>query len=75
MPKTRTRAARRTTEPRRRSGPSAAALRKMFRPIVRELVAEELARREDEADVKASREALAEGGAIPHEEFWKKYGL
>jgi hypothetical protein len=47
----------------------------MFRPIVRELVAEELARREDEADVKASREALAEGGAIPHEEFWKKYGL
>jgi hypothetical protein len=47
----------------------------MVRPIVRELVAEELARIEDEADAKASREALAEGGAIPHKEFWKKYGL
>jgi hypothetical protein len=47
----------------------------MVLPIVRELVAAELARREDEADVKASREAMAEGGGIPHKEFWKKYGL
>jgi len=75
MPKSRTRASRRKTAPLRRSGPSAAALRAMVRPIVRELVAEELARRADEADVKASREALAEGGAIPHEEFWRKRGL
>ena len=52
-----------------------AAIRKLVRPIVRELVAEEMARREDEADVRASREALAVGGAISHEEFWKKRGL
>lgn len=52
-----------------------AALVKLLRPIVRDLMAEELDRREDEGDVRDSREAMAEGGAIPNEEFWKKYGL
>ena len=75
MPKIRTRTPRRKAAARRRSSPAAASLRAMMRPMVRELVAEELARLEDAGDVKASREALAEGGAISHEEFWKKRGL
>ena len=70
-----TRARKRNLGPRSARTPGRAALVKILRPIVRDLMAEELDRREDEGDVKASREALAEGGAIPHEEFWKKRGL
>ncbi len=67
----------RKRKPRPRSGrtPDRAALVKILRPIVRDLMAEELDRREDEGDVRASREALSEGGAVPHEEFWKQFGL
>lgn len=75
MPRTRSRPTRRKAVSRRRRVPSDAALRAVVRPIVKELVAEELARLEDEADVRASREAMTEGGALPHEEFWKKRGL
>jgi hypothetical protein len=75
MPKTRSRPSRRKAVPRRRRVPSDAALRAAVLPIVKELVAEELARLEDEADVRASREAMAEGGAVPHEEFWRRRGL
>lgn len=65
----------RNLRPRRSRTPGHAALVKILRPIVRDLMAEELDRREDQADVKASQEALAEGGAVPHDEFWKKRGL
>jgi len=76
MNKTRTtRARKRNLRPRRATTPSRAALVKMLRPIVRDLMTEELERRQDAADVKASREAVAEGGVISHEEFWKKRGL
>ena len=76
MKKTRTtRARKRNLRPRLSRTPGRAALVKILRPIVRDLMAEELDRREDEGDVKASREALAEGGEVPHEEFWKKRGL
>lgn len=69
------RARKRNPRPRPGRTPARAALLKILRPIVRDLMAEELDRREDEGDVKASRESLAEGGAVPHEEFWKKFGL
>jgi len=76
MNKTKTaRARKRHLRPRSGRTTGRAALVKLLRPIVRDLMAEELDRREDAGDVKASREALAEGGAIPHAEFWKKYGL
>ena len=75
MPKTRTRAPRRKTASRRRSGPSPAALRAMVRPIVKELVAEEFERLEDRLDAQDAREALAEPGGITHEELVKKLGL
>lgn len=70
-----TRARKRNLRPRAGRTPGRAALVKILRPIVRDLMAEELDRREDEGDAKASREALAEGGAISHKEFWKKRGL
>jgi hypothetical protein len=75
MRKTPTRASRRKNAPRRRSAPSTAALRAMVRPIVRELMAEELERLEDRLDAQDAREALAEPGGITHEELVKKLGL
>ena len=75
MPRIRSRTARKKAAPRRRSGPSAAALRAMVRPIVRELMAKELERLEDRLDAQDAAEALREPGEIPHEEFWKKHGL
>jgi hypothetical protein len=47
----------------------------MVRPIVRELMAEELERLEDRLDAQDAREALAEPGGITHEELVKKLGL
>lgn len=75
MPKTRTRTPARRAAPRRRNGPTAAALRAMVRPIVEELVAKELERLEDRLDAQDAREALAEPGGITHEELVKKLGL
>lgn len=75
MSKPRSRAARRKTTARRRSGPSAAALRKAVRPIVEEIMARELEKLEDRLDAQDAREALKEPGEISHEEFWKKRGL
>jgi len=75
MPKTRTRTPARRAAPRRRNGPTAAALRAMVRPIVEELVAKEMERLEDRLDAQDAAEALREPGEISHEEFWKKHGL
>jgi hypothetical protein len=76
MPKpARRRASRRKPTPRRRSGPSAADLRKLVRPIVEELMAKEMERLEDRLDAWDAREALAEPGGITHEELVKKLRL
>ncbi len=76
MNKTRpVRTRKRHLRPRRAATQSRSALVKLLRPIVRDLMAEELDRLQDEGDAKASREALAEGGAVPHDEFWKRRGL
>ncbi len=76
MPKsTRRTPTRRKAAPRRRSSPSAAALRKAVRPIVEELMAKHFERLEDRLDAQDAAEALKEPGEISHEEFWKKRGL
>ena len=69
------RSSRRKSPPRRRSGPSPAALRRLVRPIVEELVAKELEKLEDRLDAQDAAEALQEPGEISHEEFWKRHGL
>ena len=75
MSKTPTRATRRRAASRRQNRPTAATLRAIVRPIVRELMAKELERLEDRLDAQDAAEALREPGEIPHEEFWKKHGL
>ena len=76
MPKTKTRPpVRRKAPARKPSSRSRAALVKLFRPIVRELVAEELERIEDRLDAQDGREANREAGEVPHDEFWRKRGL
>jgi len=52
-----------------------AALLRMLRPIVAELVAKELEKLEDRLDAQDAREALAETGGITHEELLKNLGL
>jgi hypothetical protein len=58
------------------SAPSRNARRKeledVIRPIVREVVAEEL---EDRLDYWESEASLADGDPLPAEEVWKKLGL
>ena len=59
----------------RRSAPSTAALRKLVRPIVEELMAKQLERLENRLDAQDAAEAQREPGEISHEEFWRKRGL
>ena len=66
---------RRKAGSRRRSAPSAAALRRIVRPIVEELMAKQLEQIEDRLDAQDAREALADPGGITHEELVKKLGL
>lgn len=74
MRRTRARTTRRRTAFRRHGDPSVPDIGKMLRPIVRELVAEELERLEDRLDAQDAREALSEPGGITHEELVKRLG-
>jgi len=63
---------RRRTRERLLASPRNRAFIRKFDPLVRAMVAEAI---EDWIDARESEEALAEGGAIPHDEFWRRLGL
>ena len=75
MAKAPSKSTRRKSSPRRNSGPTKAALREMVRPIVRELVAEELEPLEDRLDYLESESSLRDGKPVPAGKVWKELGL
>lgn len=72
MPKTPSRPSRRKAGRHDADGPSKAALRDLVRPIVRELVAEELEPLEDRLDYLESESSLRDGKPVPAAKVWKE---